>query len=295
MKTLPLFITWAIWQILVYPPRQSAIFRHAKQADNKRQGRNYLLVLGSIIGGGLLILVLWRDAFLPYLLMLVALPILLFVSSGTILGLHFLWTSPLSSLQASQAYDLLRISPLGEMGTVWGYTAQWFYQRKSSYQVGWILQRITLILIILALLTFVFLLVGLWQGQALNRDNPQMNLLIQVLWMILPLLALWLDYLQSLIVAVLFGALLAHYGSETIFTRLIGLGLFLLLQGLVYTLVGLFYWLASLLMLDIIAFCLTLVAFYLVRESLIEGFVYALMRVYRLSYQDFFSLWQAPH
>jgi hypothetical protein len=149
--------------------------------------------------------------------------------SGTTNGL--IWCTQISRLivdeRSRHTYDLLSMLPQGALGTLWTLSAGCIYFQRRLHRAQEIHEFLMRTIIVIG---FVFLL-DVFLGRS---QSPLIELISLTSHVILLLTLLHLDFIQSIILALLIGMLTPLFSRDRIEVRLWAVGGFLGLQLLVY-------------------------------------------------------------
>lgn len=242
-----------LWDALRNPHSQHPIFRYAhRQRPVSDADRRFWRRVG--VGIGLTVVVLSVVAPVPTLSVLLAagllIPFGLLLFSGTVLGCIWITriSTTLTHTKISGAYDLLRLTPAGD------FDSKWLLSTGIVHHRGWLntVYRIVrgLALTLGVLLSLVILMGALAYVSQIMNDGAQdtsyyWDALFTVLLPLIFVAALWLDHVQSIIVAVLMGILLPERITSTNFVRWLAPLVYLLVQVLTYIGVSVGFWLMS--------------------------------------------------
>ncbi|MEL7433538.1 MAG: hypothetical protein AAFN11_06295 [Chloroflexota bacterium] len=248
-----LFLTWILWDALRNPQSQHPIFRHAhRQRPVSEADRRFWRRVWAGIGISIVILSIVAPVpTLPALLtsgLLIPRGLLLF--SGTVLGC--IWITRISTSLAhtkiSGKYDLLRLTPADD------FDSNWLLSTGIVHHRGWLntVYRIVrgLALTLGVLLSLVIFMGALTYVSQIMSDGTQdtsyyWDAFFTVLLPLIFVTGLWLDHLQSILVALLIGMLLPERITSTNFVRWLAPLVYLLVQTLTYIGLVVGFWLMS--------------------------------------------------
>ncbi len=283
-------ISYRLWDALNHPPTHHPLFWRMIRSDTlvyfpashmALLDKLSVIYLIAFVGALLLTNVLsWaaQSALLALLLVLLALPIILPVVlllrltlfSGSFYGIA--WTARISQQisrqQQTGAYDLLALLPSGELAAAWAISVGCLY-RRHRFTNAQEMRSVWLRIILFA--------VAVMMMSALLRNAPDIApaLLLGVLACV-AIVALQIDFIQSTILAVLVGMIVPTCTRTE--ARLWAAGGFLVLQVITYMVAIL----TAVVMLPgayLLALTASLVVFCAVREALIAGLWYGLLRL----------------
>jgi hypothetical protein len=280
-----MFVTWKIWKALRYPLRWHPIFRRIRTKPKQAHpNRNFWSVIQIIVAIAMLAFIMRFPvpALITGLSLAIAIPVLLLSFNGTFLGLH--WVVAISETLAQEyhdkRFDLLALTPYGALGV------SWLIGTASIHRGDWlrlayrILRRVLIIVLVLIGLASLLLIVSALSSNNIAMRDAQLRIFVDVLTITIWVLVLWLDHIQSIVIASLVGIVLPSYLSQLWSVRELARWVYLLLQMTVYLIIFAFYSLLYLLITTtsddflfrgFILGMITLVTFYLLREVIIGG------------------------
>lgn len=206
-------ITWQLWRALNNPPAQHPIFKRLTteiEKDPMERVLQHMLVQGQIW--------LW-----PLLFMVRVQSLILIVFSGTLYGA--IWAVRVSGLIAAErekrTYELLCLSPIGQLGATWMMGAGCLHRGKAFQQINsreaW---SVRVILLIPILISAPFIL----------RQVFSVSLTISFVGIMTAFAVFYLDHVQSILFGSLLGMLAAHFAPHKLDQRLWALAGFLGIQ-----------------------------------------------------------------
>jgi len=216
-----MWITWRIWGAINRPPRYHAIFRHMQQLPLVAKFPYRWAIaaqLATALLGILLFMLFPSVVFVSLLLFMAALPLLVLLFNGSVLGA--LWTWRVSQALAheiqSGRFDLMSISARGPLGVSWLICTGCLHRGGRLRQTREFVRLASLI--VFAALLFICLLLAF--SLLFNEPiTPQRSYQTQVLETAIPLagiaLALWLDHVQSIVIAALLGMVMPFRIRDT--------------------------------------------------------------------------------
>lgn len=279
-----MFVTWKIWKTLRYPLRWHPIFRRIHTQENSVNRNSLFWRTTQAVAGLAAVLFVIRfptPALIAGLGLMVAIPTLILVFNGTVLGAY--WVAAVSSTLAQEyqdrSFDLMALTPRGALGVSWLictgtiHRGDWL---RSSYRIlRWVL---LFVLVLLGFASAGLVVSALLSGSALMLEN-QLRIVFEVSMVGVIAAALWIDHVQSIVTACLLGVLLPAYLPQSGQIHELARIIYLLLQTAVYVLIMLTYFSLRLLIFDIFSglffkglllALVTLLAFYLLREAIIN-------------------------
>lgn len=237
-------ITLRLWRILNHPPASSPIFwrvlRQTRPAPaepllswSDRLSLVYLVLFGGLILFANRLPLTFQLPLIPVLLFLLSLPLVIplllilrsTLMSGSVHGIQ--WGLSISGLILSErlnhTYDLLRILPGGVLPCIWAISTGYLYANQRLNNAAERLSSLTRI-ISFTVLTISLLL-------ALHRDDAITTSLSLLLAGLLLIIALRVDFMQSVIVGLQLGIITGLVSLTAFETKLWFTGTFLLIQA----------------------------------------------------------------
>lgn len=164
----------------------------------------------------------------------VLLPAMIFMSA--VYGLR--WVVQIAGAIARERevgmYDLLALTPLGAFGIGWVITAAYLHRNESLEQIqsagAWLMRGFFTLVLMLAAASLA--ITPVIPGDA----NPALGQFIIPLYLVTFGLAVYLDHLQSVVLACIVGMLIPAYTSRRMDAGLSAFGIYLLIQIATYAL-----------------------------------------------------------
>jgi hypothetical protein len=302
----PVFVTAYLWKLLVRPVRWHPLFERYTQRDllhfQNPIGTTGRIVQGMALALWLGLLVLFPQTVFPLTVISLALvPFLLVVFSGTWLGLVWALTISNSIIteHVQRRYTLLSMIPRGAPGISWLIATARLHRRNWLRDSHRIVRGLALfivpVLMIIILLTGISLLL---QHNVLYNQQLSREVIHTMSPVVAALLILWLDNIQSAILACLCGILIPDYLTNRRVHLITGTA-FLSLQIFSYTvIVSLTLLLDAILRtltmdetLSVVLLCgSTVCLFYIVREALIGLLWRRLLQRFHIDADEFYTL-----
>lgn len=237
-------MTWKLWRALRHPLRSHPLFRYASENAEQRAlppRATYSLSLAACIALVIWISATWSVQAMVFFATLL-LPVLIFALMGTVQGA--VWAlavcRTILAARAAGLYDLICLSPSGSLGSTLTLCTGCLHRRQALLRVN--NQRSLLIVgAIVGIMLLAF-------GASLRQPVPVQPTLsrvvtVQFFYMGLALVyaglfitALYLDYIQSVIVGSVIGMIAPTYPLHRADVQFLGVGAFLALQVLTYAL-----------------------------------------------------------
>lgn len=282
-------ITWRLWNALYDPLRKHPLFARGQQKMLPRTN-GFPQLRWLLLGAGVVVVVL--AAFLVFLLvaLLLVLLVLLALLSGAALGGYWAMQSSERLAAERDNFPLWESTPRGAVGVSWLLATGIVHRSGALHELRHVLRW--LLRVALALVGIVVLLVVFASG------GRQTTFLLDMIALAMLLVALWLDYVQSAVFGTVYGlstALLLPNSLERFLAVRFG---YPALQASVYLatfgwyeLNRLFFteYLRSVVLAHALTAACTLLVFFALREALLRGLLFLLLRTYRLSPQEFFG------
>lgn len=290
-----LFLTWVLWRSLRYPLHRYPVYRLIQRTPLKG---------GSAIWryGILLAVVLIGTFFFPAIFGVTAIGLSVIVPfgfilfSGTVLG--FYWVGQISQQigksRSTHLFDLTSLSPLGALGVCWLMASACVHRRRTLEQmyrvVMWVV-RLTVMLLCLVLLGLAYAYIMTTKPAF---QQAQINISLDVISLLLIIIALWLDHIQSILVAVSVAFITPQWLPHDPLPWLSPI-LYMVIQAILYLLIGIIYLTVNAIITDLFPirmnFNLTLLfvifSAYLLREGLLSLCWRIIFRLYNVTPHDF--------
>jgi hypothetical protein len=275
-----MFTTWKLWGHLLQPVAHPLFARTIKLtlADSRFLSQIFWM---APLAGTLLCCGIWTlfTRLQPHLAVLSLMAIALFSTSFYVIAWIIGISITLIREYEHRTYNQLCLPPSGALGANWAICVANLHRDEA---LGWV-NLIHKLIIGLILFIFMMVLMTAALRQAVFNPFQFIRLLVDVLTV---MAASYIDHVQSIVLGSLIGMLVPRYARSNVDARVLPVAIFLVLQALTY-LVGLYAalvivpgvframqlsdWIA-----DIGTPLLSLLAFYLARESLIAGAWWAL-------------------
>ena len=297
----PVFLTWQLWNALRFPMRRHPIFNYARKlniANEKPSLRLRLLQGLAIISVLLFVIFLPVPAIITALGLVLGLPLLLIVFNGTVLGTVLVTgiASTIASAQRDNRFELMSISLEGGLGVSWLLATGAIHRRnwhKTIYRlVKWV---VMLILVLLGLAIFM-LLIGTVTGESDMLRQQQANVLRDVINISLIVAVLWLDHIQSLVIALVLGIVIPTIIRTELQLRTIVTIIYLIIQFCTYLAIFILYRLIDIILTGIWAnsfittiaiTILSILALYFMREAIISALWRLMLKQYDASIDEY--------
>lgn len=298
--------TWQLWNALRYPPRQHVIFRRAlrQRLSFQRVTKNYVYFIPLVLialAFGLGLVFVPTAAFTVGVVLVLAFAlaaIMMPVFIGAVLGAY--WCSTIARQLAYEylhrRLDLLTITPRGELGSLWLMALGILHRRdllRPSHHVvrGASFAVLGLCGVVITVMT------GLIPFEGGFAQLSGRYILVDVLIPTVTIATLiWLDYIQSITTATVFGILLATVFKNPTQAMLVTPILYVTLQVMTYLMLLILYLSLQAIMSELfesmrtgeaVAILLMIPVFYIVREAIIGVLLRVLLERLRLAPYDY--------
>lgn len=296
-----MFLTWQLWNALRFPMRRHPIFNHARTpSDSSDVPSPFWRWLGRI---ALVCVILFAMMFpVPTLMtsigFAIGLPLLLILFNGTALGIILVTgiSKTIASAQKSTRFELMSVSAEGALGVSWLLATGTIHRRnwlKVIYRlVKWV---VMLVLVLLALAIFMLLLGTITSESELLRQQ-QLNVLRDVINMSLLVAVLWLDHVQSIVIAIVLGIVLPTIIRVEVQLASMATMIYLIIQCCTYLAIFVVYRLIDIILsglwgdMFIISIAVTFISimtFYLTREAIIGVLWRIMLNKYDASIEEY--------
>lgn len=296
-----MFLTWQLWNALRFPMRRHPIFNHARTpSDSSDVPSPFWRWLGRI---ALVCVILFAMMFpVPTLMtsigFAIGLPLLLILFNGTALGIILVTgiSKTIASAQKSTRFELMSVSAEGALGVSWLLATGTIHRRnwlKVIYRlVKWV---VMLVLVLLALAIFMLLLGTITSESELLRQQ-QLNVLRDVINMSLLVAVLWLDHVQSIVIAIVLGIVLPTIIRVEVQLVSMATMIYLIIQCCTYLAIFVVYRLIDIILsglwgdMFIISIAVTFISimtFYLTREAIIGVLWRIMLNKYDASIEEY--------
>jgi len=297
----PMFLTWQLWNALRFPMRRHPIFNYARKLDvssDKPSLRWRFLQVLAFVSVILFAIMLPVPAIITALGLVVGLPLLLIIFNGTVLGTVLVMgiASTIASARKDNRFELMSISLEGGLGVSWLLATGMIHRRnwhKTIYRLlKWV---VTLILILLGLAMFM-LLIGTFASESELLRQQQANVLRDVINISLIVAVLWLDHIQSLVIALVLGIVIPTIIRTELQLRTMVTVIYLIIQFCTYLAIFILYRLIDIIftgiwansfMVSIGITVLSILAFYLMREAIISALWRLMLKQYDASIDEY--------
>jgi hypothetical protein len=296
-----MFMTWKIWKILRYPLRWHPIFRYTHtRMSQANQNSHFWRVPQFAAGLAILVFIIWFPvpALFTGLGLAVGIPTLILIFNGTFLGLY--WVTEISDtlVQSYQdkRFDLLALTSRGALGVGWLICTATIHRGdwlQLSYRIlRWVL---FFVLVLVTLPIVGIILSSLSANTDLMREN-QFQILLEVLAIAMIVFALWLDHIQSIVIASLLGVLMPSYLPQSWQLGQLARLVYLLIQVGTYLALAMIYILLQIVISSFLGTQIysgllhigfTIFTFYMLRETLINLLWRSMLRHFDVSAKEF--------
>jgi hypothetical protein len=300
-----IFLTWKCWQYVQFPMRQHPIFQYGRQSSRIPMTINYMVkrVIQAMLAviAILFVIVLPIPTLITTVSLTVALPILLILFNGTVLG--SIWVTNISAIVSktryATQYELLQLTPLGGLGASWLLAIGIVHRHDWLKRVYKIIKWVLFVILVLLALSTILLIVGLLTTDNTQLQQQQINVLRDVITLTIIMIALWLDHIQSILVAIFLGIVLPTLLPDRVYVRALSPILYLVLQTITYLISGILYVLIDIILTGLLGttfishiaiLMLTIVSFYLIRECLLMILLQVILVKYDTLMTDFQQL-----
>lgn len=287
--------TWQLWKVLQNPFFEHPIYQRfitSSQLHNALTITDFFPIpkiflsssLWGFVSGFALVLFLCAGGWIVVVLALVIIPLI--PTTGSLYGLFMAIriSGYIAREHEQRRYELNAVTPIGQTGVSWAICSAVYHRGKSISQLRDMVRGLYLVmymvvglLLMIALLN-LFLLDGVpltpeqWFSVIDRNDLIQNTLISGIL-----VTAFFVDFVQSIITGSIIGMLTPTFTRNAINARGIALGLFLMIQFLLYAGVGIlcliilpviaqsFYWQNAVLL-----SALQLATLYIAREITIQ-------------------------
>lgn len=285
-----MFLTWQLWNALRFPMRRHPIFNHARTPSDSSDVPSPLwrwLRRIAIVCVILFAMMFPVPTLMTSIGFAIGLPLLLILFNGTALGIILVTgiSKTIASAQKSTRFELMSVSAEGALGVSWLLATGTIHRRnwlKVVYRlVKWV---VMLVLVLLALAIFMLLLGTITSESELLRQQ-QLNILRDVINMSLLVAVLWLDHVQSIVIAIVLGIVLPTIIRVEVQLVSMATMIYLIIQCCTYLAIFVVYRLIDIILsslwgdIFIVSIAVTffsIVTFYLMREAII-GILWRIM------------------
>ncbi|MEM9951600.1 MAG: hypothetical protein AAF846_08380 [Chloroflexota bacterium] len=294
-------MTWQLWRIIRYPEWQHPIFQYGRRLRDKddTDTRIRRVIIGIAIVFLVILTILFPIPVFPSLIgLIIAIPILLVIFHGTLLGAIWVTNIAISlmMMQNSNRYDLMRVTTLSSIGIAWQFALGVIYRHDWLRRVNRVVRWVATLILVALIPATLLLLFSIARGNNTLLQVQQWNILRDLLTMSVIVIFFWLDHMQSIIVAFLWGLLsptfihdrsLARVLMPTLYcilqigTYLVSVIIYLLIRAIIGVLLGSTFigFISSLL--------LGLLSFFIIREAILSLLVRLLILRYESSVSGF--------
>jgi hypothetical protein len=220
-------ITWRLWRALCNPPSTHPLFRRSSSfiPDTRRLVRE-LQIAAVYLGSCLVLSLIW-----PLLVSNALGALIVAIVTGNTfysLGCTRNISAAIAHERELETYELLCLTPAGALGVGWALSTAQLY-RSPIFQITRLIVRLIAIAVTGALLIFlIWPLVTAFNSESDTVATSQ--LLVRTVQAIALALGLYVDYVQSVILAQVIGMLSPVYTQSRFNAQLAAAGGFLLLQ-----------------------------------------------------------------
>jgi hypothetical protein len=298
------YATGKLWHALYQSRRSHPIITWAQQSNRRFQiTRTRLLILSSIVIAALALYgTMLTGLSFPAMVVgvIAAIPALVLIFNGTVLGTHWAMTIAESIAREYQGgrFELLTVTPHGTLEISW-LMAMGVIHRTDRLSKAFRNVRAFIGIVLFALIFTLFMntvmLIGMDELQRFGQFSP----IFSSLSAILVFCALFLDQIQSIVLGALVGIWLPAYVQSPQPVRNLAVGVYLTLQVSFYAaVVGFYvvlqdgllsittaYWLPQ-----FILVLLTFAVFFFLREAIIHLIWWLMLRRYHATQQEFLNI-----
>lgn len=237
-----MFVTWKLWNALHAPQLRHPILQEAKEYKKPKKPLVRLwtwLFLGIILLVAIFLFLFPIPTLLTILALAFAIPALMFLFNSSVLGLY--WVGEIAETIAREQrqgrFELLSLTPEGAVGVIWLLALGVIHRQNWLDTAYGILKKAALSILVLLAASSITLLWGAFSAEISPERESQIRILREVIMIGFFVLALWLDHIQSLVLALMMGIFLPSYMREEGFLRLSACLLYFGLQALIYLLI----------------------------------------------------------
>ena len=291
---ITMFLTRQFWQALHFPMRQHPIFIQARKPfesanTSSRLGRFIVFaIIASIV---LAFFVFPISALMTTLGIVLGFPALMIVFNGTALGT--IWVTSVSATIACSHqrynYELLSLTSQGAYGVSWHLATGTIHRHNWLRTVYRLLSWVVMLVLVLLGLASLMLIFGIFTSNDEIIRQAQSNVLRDVIHIAFIVGAVWLDHIQSVVISALLGMLLPTVIKNKVQLQSLAPLIYLVIQAFTYLIIILLYLLSSTIFIGIlgtafftssIILSVTLLSFFILRETIIRVLVYFLQLKY---------------
>ena len=297
----PMFLTWQLWNALRFPMRRHPIFKYARKLTTSSDKPSLqwrwmqIIALLSVI---LFAIFLPVPAIITALGLVLGLPLLLIVFNGTLLGSVLVTgiASTIASAQKDNRFELMSISLEGGLGLSWLLATGTIHRRNWHKTIYRLVKWVVMLVLVLLSLAILMLLIGTFTSESELLRQQQLNVLRDVINISLIVAVLWLDHIQSLVIALVLGMVLPTIIRAEIQLRTMATVIYLVIQLCTYLAVFVLYRLIDIIFTGlwtnnfIVSVAITIVsilAFYLMREAIISALWRVMIKQYDASIDEY--------
>jgi hypothetical protein len=282
----PLLVTWYLWRRLWQLDFEHSIFRWYRQ----RSSQKWINVGVLWAGSGVLFLLLMLTALILspsdtlFLVMLMAIlaPLLLLALNAVIFGILFTLkiVSGLLAYNRLPASEIIRLTAIGSLNLTMMVASARLHQNNRLYRLNRFLRMIVGVGVLACVLVAFIITMGiLGSAESESAQNSAWQWLISLIPIASLFLLLYVDHVQSVVVAVLCAMVATHVVRDSIQVRVSSVFFFLSVQFIPYLLSMAFFVILRLIMglywgnilIQIIVTVGSIVLLYLLRESFIAA------------------------
>lgn len=278
-----LFLTWQLWNSIRFPVRRHPIFLYARKP---RQLEDEVFSLWRWLPGILLAFVILFAMILPLPALIasagfiVVLPVLLILFNGTVLGTILVAgiSTTIASARKNNRFELMSVSGEGALGVSWLLATGTVHRRNWLKTINRLVRWVVSLVLVLLGLAIVMLLFSIFTSESDALRQQQFCFLYEVINVSLLVAVLWLDHIQSLVVAVVLGILLPLITRLEVQLASVGTIIYLSIQSGIYLAIFVIYRLMDTIftelwgngfIVSITVTMLSIVTFYLIRDAII--------------------------
>ena len=298
------YATGQLWHALYQPRRPHPVITWVQQSNRRLQiTRTRLLVLLSVV---IVALALYGSIFtgrsFPVMVVgvIAAIPALLLIFNGTVLGTHWAMTiaEAIGREYQGERFELLTVTPHGTLEISW-LMAIGVIHRTDRLLHAFRNLRTFIGIVLFALILTMFMNTATLIGMNEFERMSQFRNIHSAFTGILVFCGFFLDQIQSIVLGTLVGIWMPTYGQSPQIVRNVAVGVYLTLQMSFYACVVGFYILlqnglinitTGYWLLQFALVSLMFMVFFFLREALIRVVRWLMLRRYQANQQEFLNL-----
>jgi|GEM_PF-7078260 len=296
-----MFLTWQLWNALRFPQRRHPIFHYArKQSTSRESSSRWWRVLLFLAFASFIIfaIVIPVPAIVVTVGAAITIPLMMILFNGTVLGT--LWAVNVSDTIATayqdNRFELLSLSSQGAYGVLWLLCCGVVHRNNRLKTVYRIVRWVVSLVLVLLGIAIAMMIFGAITAGSEQLQQQQLNVLRDVIQICLIVCVLWLDHIQSILVAVMVGLVLPAFIKDKTQLRGITPIIYLAIQVFSYLAIFVMYAVIGIVLREVfgntfivslmIAFT-TILSFYLIRESIIAGLWRVMLIKYDIALDEY--------